>query len=218
MPRLLHLRDAEIEEHGHHGAGDLAREVDVVGLEVAVDHPALVDHRDGGDHRQHHVEGRRERHGAAREPRREGLALEEFHRQERHAALDADVEHRDDVRMLDLCDELGLADEARDGVLVRRHVRVEHLQRDTLVQRRAKCLVDGSKRPDAEGTADAVVPELEVRGKGLDRLLRTRLFFVFVHAMPSRGVPWHPRGDGVNDARGLDFSAAACGAARSGTP
>jgi hypothetical protein len=99
-------------------------------LEVAVDNPARVRRVE----RIGHLHGNRQRlgqwHGPARDPCRERLPLDEFHRDEMPAIAFADVVNRADIRMIERGGGASLATETlrRGGIdlLVRRQKLQRH--------------------------------------------------------------------------------------------
>ena len=111
----------------------LAREEQVLGLQVAVHHPALVG---GLEHAQHLLGDLEElalTDGAlALEPVLQRLALEQLHDQVRRPLVraardDVVVQHLDHARMLDLVGRVPLPPEALEHLLVPRQLGVKHL-------------------------------------------------------------------------------------------
>jgi hypothetical protein len=128
--------------------------------------------RDRGEHRDEQVRrGRGGEHPLALEARVEGLAVEALHRDEGHAALRADVEHRADVRVGDARGDLRLAHEPADDLRVGARDLVQHLERHRALQGLELLrLVDGADGATAEQLADLVPPEPCARCEHVVRL------------------------------------------------
>jgi hypothetical protein len=150
------LRDTEIEHDGSRRSAFALGEEDVARLEIAMHDAGVVSSGDGGDHRQHQIDELLERDPPPlRDLVREIVPLEQLHDEVRHAVVRADVEHRDDVRVLDARRGPSLSEKARRGRLARREVRVERLDGDALaeilvlplVHRRHRALADLATEP-----------------------------------------------------------------------
>ena len=127
----VELGEAEVEELHDLEARALAREEDVLGLEVAMHDAEVV----RGPHRGHHLrEDPRALRGveapSLREPPRERLSLEEVHHHERRAVLELEeVAHVDHVRVVDGGRRPGLAQEPLSVVLALTVLPEEELER-----------------------------------------------------------------------------------------
>ena len=120
------LGEAEVEDL--HGA--VARDHEVLGLQVAVNQARLVRRREPLRHLAQQLEGLPDGKEAARGDMPERLALDELHGEERLAPRLADLEDRDDVPMVQGRRRAGLADEAPKVLGVGEEVGPEHLDRD----------------------------------------------------------------------------------------
>jgi hypothetical protein len=94
---LLHLRDAEVQHLGHRlRVLVFAREEDVLGLDVAVDHPLPVGGRDAAQRRNKQSDQLVHREIVTRHAALEGLALQQLHDQEDRVSLAlhiVDIDH-----------------------------------------------------------------------------------------------------------------------------
>jgi hypothetical protein len=130
--RVERLREAEIQ--------DLHRAVcahfDVRGLEIAVNDPLLVCGfeclRDLFRDRQCFIDGNR----AARDPLREIIALDEFHREGGHAPAFFEPIDGSDVRMIERREHFGFALKTSKPIIASRERRRQNLDRDLTLQLR----------------------------------------------------------------------------------
>ncbi len=122
-----------------------------------MDDPAFV----GGPHRvgqrNGNLEQLRQRQAAGRDEVAERPALDEFHREEVNPVRLLDAVERDDVRVVEGGDGLGLAPEAMEPVGIGRGLRRERLQRHHAAQLKVLGGVDVPHAAVAEGPHDAIV-------------------------------------------------------------
>ena len=123
--RVDDLRDAEVRQLGEVGS-PAGHEEDVLGLEVAVDHPELVRATEGRRDLQGDSERALQIESTGGERRLQGLALDVLHHEEDQPAVFAEVGDLDDVRVVDAVDRARLAQEA----LAVRHVQAQVLAQD----------------------------------------------------------------------------------------
>ncbi len=136
-------------------------EVDVGGLDVAVDDALRVGVVERGQDAVHDVELLVERlQQVAVDRVAEVRALEELHRHvEEPVLLLAEVVHGDDVRVVEEGGRLGLALEALEGLVAGRRAHGERLQGDEAVEDGVLGLVDLAHRAVAELTDDPVLAD-----------------------------------------------------------
>ena len=159
--RRVELGEPEVEDLRDLLAVLALAEVDVLGLEVAVDdadrvrlHEPLGDLADDA-HRRLRVDEPHARHAVV-----ERLALEELHRDERPAVLEAPrVVHLDDVGALHARGGARLAEEALDDDGGVRELGGEHLDGDALADVDVLRLVDGGHPPAPELARDPVLAD-----------------------------------------------------------
>jgi hypothetical protein len=132
---------------------------DVVGLEVAVHDAASVRRGEPARDLQRPVDGLLLRHGRGVEPAAQRLALEQLGHGVGDAVVPAEVVDREDVRMRERGDGLGLALEARERVGVGGQLRGEDLDGDVAVELRVAGAVDLAHPAGAERREDFVGPE-----------------------------------------------------------
>lgn len=149
-------------ELGHAEVGDLgpavARDHDVVRLEVAVDDARVVRARQSVRDLRHQLDPRG--HAAAFAlPLGERLAVDQLHGQEVHVALVAGVVHRHDGRMIERRRRPRLPDEAGHALGIGGAVPRQDLQRDAASQVRVVRAVDLPHAALAEERLDLVAPD-----------------------------------------------------------
>ena len=159
-------RDAEVEDHG---VAPRARvgDHDVVRLEVAVNHPLFVRIREGLEALFHEPEGPRGGDGSLKNFARQGLPVNKLEDEEGRAIVEhPGVDQADDVRMLELRDQLHLALEARDHKVVARLTRglVEDLDRDDLSGGLLPRSVDGAEAALTKGREELVLIAQTITG------------------------------------------------------
>jgi hypothetical protein len=111
------------------------------------------------------VERRRHRHRAhLGQPLLQRLPLEQLHHDEEVAALEADVVHLHDVRMLQLRDRPRLEEQPLDHLGVVRHRR-QQLHRDVAVEADVLRLVDGAHRAAADQLDDLAAARFHPDGR-----------------------------------------------------
>ena len=120
---------------------------DVVGLEVAVDDALAVRGGEAPRDLERPVDRLLLRHGRAVELAAQRLALEQLGHGVGDAVVRAEVVDREDVRMRERGDGLGLALEARERVGVRGQLRGEDLDGDLAVELRVARAVDLAHPP-----------------------------------------------------------------------
>ena len=155
-PRRVHrLGEAEVEDL------DLAvrRELDVRGLQVAVDDPLLVRRLEGLGDLAGDGEGLVERERAALQPLGEVFALDELHDEGADAARLLEAVDRGDVGVLQLGEELRLALEAGEALGVGGERLGQDLDRDLALQLRVGRPVDDPHAALAERGGDLVRAE-----------------------------------------------------------
>ncbi len=151
--RLAQLCQAEVEDL--HAA--VAREHDVVGLEVPVDDAPLVRARQAQRDLPCDVLGLGGFQGPGSEPVTQAGALHQLHR-EVHAAVGlSDVVDRGDVGVVDHRSRPRLADEPASPLLVPRHGLRQDLQRDLTAEPRVLGAVDDAHSPLSQLRHDAVM-------------------------------------------------------------
>ena len=91
--------------------------------------------------------------------RRERAAVDQLHRDEHQAAVGlAEVDHRDDVRMIELARRVGFLREPQPHLERRGAVADHHLDRELLVrEQRVVCAIDARHRSLADERVDHVV-------------------------------------------------------------
>jgi hypothetical protein len=130
---------------------------DVLRLEVAMDHPAIVRRREPGAEPPRRFDRFiRGQPADAREQRREVLAVHVFHRDERHALDLANVVHAADVRVRDQARHPHLAVETLEQALVVRRFLGQELQSDRLTQRQVHRPVDLTHPAAAQQRENAI--------------------------------------------------------------
>ena len=109
--------------------------------------------------RNRHGEHVAHAHARARNPLVERLALHQFHRDELDAAVAADVEHGDDVRVVERGGGARLLREPAPGVVVQAASREEGFQRDVAVQPGVAGAIDLAHASGAERLEDLIRAE-----------------------------------------------------------
>ena len=123
---LAHARDAEVE----HLEPAVGHDEQVVGLDVAVDDPLCVRRREHVEELVGEAQEIGQRHGALLGARREALALEQLHHEERRAVLgDVDVVDLDGAGVTKFVRGLRLALEALAQIAILRERGVQDLDR-----------------------------------------------------------------------------------------
>jgi len=111
------------------------------------------------EHGQHHRHGVSERKRAAGDPTGEGLALEQFHRNEQLAIVFADFMNLADSRMGEAGGGARFPPEALASVLIH-GARMDHFQRDLAAQSLVASAVDHAHAALAELARNAVPADL----------------------------------------------------------
>ena len=144
----------------------VGRDEQVGWLDVAVRDALFVRRREAGGDLPAEVDrlGRGQRPG--REPRRERLAFQELGDEVRRAVVRAEIEDREDVRMIERARRVRLAHEALQPVGVSGEGRGQHFDRDVTIEARVPGPVDLAHAPVAERRDDLVGAE---PGAGTDR-------------------------------------------------
>ena len=166
-------REAEVEDHRL----ARARDHDVAGLDVAVQHARLVRRVERARRLLEELDrrpGRRHPRGATiargRDPARERLAVDVPHRDVGHAVFLARVEDRADARVIDPRGHLGLTPEALEQIVGERRDRRQDLERDLAIELRVDREVDHALAAAAELAHEAVSPEPRLLRGGRARL------------------------------------------------
>ena len=149
------LGQAEVE-HLHLAVG---RDLDVRGLEVAVDDALVVRGLERLGNLLRDAQRLDERDRPAAQAIREVFALHQLHHQRAAAAGFLEAVDAGDVRMAERGQHLRLAVEARHAVLVVREVLGQQLQRDVAVQARVGRAEHLSHAASPELAGDAIVRE-----------------------------------------------------------
>ena len=178
---------------------------DVRRLEIAVDHPGRVQRTQGREHGAAQGERLRDRQRPPAEPVRQGLALEQLHRDEELPLVLADLVHLADVRVIDPGRRAGLPAEPPAGRLVGLG---DRLDRDPAPQALVLGREDDPHSALPESVQDAVAsePPGRVRGGRSGRLAAQALEQAAQHALargsaerrsprPEFVVLFHSRGD-----------------------
>ena len=131
----------------------------VVRLQVAVDDPLVVSSRESVRELQRILHGLAHRQGAQSEPRAQRLALEQLRDHVERAVGLAEIVNRQDVRMGQRRDRLGLALEAREGLRAPGELPGEDLDRNLPVQARVPGPVHLAHPASAERCLDLVGTE-----------------------------------------------------------
>jgi hypothetical protein len=128
------LGDPEVEQHRVLATVDAGDQHHVLGLEIAVDQAAGVEGVDRVGELAEQLERLLDRQRAARDPRRQRLAVKLLHREVGPPVGDlADREHLDDAGVVDLGEPPRLDQELLPLLRRRRERGVQHLQRDLTV-------------------------------------------------------------------------------------
>ena len=160
------LGEAEIE----HLDAPVGHDHDVAGLQVAVGDALLMGAADRVGKRYREVEKPVDRQAAGRNHLVERLSLDELHGQEvepfaiRTLGV-LDRVDRDDVRVVERGDDLGLALEALQPLGIFGHVGGQHLQCDAALQAGVLCDIDLTHAAGCQQLDDLVGSQL---GSGLD--------------------------------------------------
>ncbi len=156
-----HLRDAEIEHLHELGVAVLLEDEDVLGLEVAVDHPGVVGLAERPRRLRHHRDrAPRGERPLALDQRGEGLAFEELHHVVPEAVGGAAVvEHAHGVGVAQEGHRAHLTFEAGDGD-PRLAAGLEHLDGDGLLERAVPGEPHLAHRAGADHALELVAPHL----------------------------------------------------------
>jgi hypothetical protein len=149
----LHLREAEVQDHGLPPPGH----EDVRRLDVAVDDPLGVGGVESVGELDAEIEQRVVLRGSRRDAVPEGLALEPLHADEGLALVLADVVDGADVRVVEGGSGPGLALESLPGLAVGEQAFREELEGDAAPEPRVLGLVDDAHASAAELPEHAVV-------------------------------------------------------------
>ena len=132
---LAHTRDAEVEELDRVAVPVARADIDVLGLEIAMDDAARVRRFEAAQHGARDEARARRRQLSLLELVGERVAREQLHDEiELPLGGTAEVGHADDVLVLDEAGGARLDGEALDGVGLGAHLGVQHLERDLLLQ------------------------------------------------------------------------------------
>ena len=127
------------------------------GLRIAVKHSRVVCVREGARNREHDRQGMLDRQQVeVPEERPEVRAREELHDQVWQAGLGADVEHDDDVWMMQPRCDLSLAEEPVADLFVVREVLVKDLHRHRFAQPHVRGLEHARRRAVSDQPHDLV--------------------------------------------------------------
>ena len=166
LDRLQVRREPEVE-HLHLGA----HHHDVVGLEIAVQDPMAMKVRQGAERLHDEIDLHRHRATAAGVDDVQRV-LFEVHGEERHAvAIEPIVEHADDVRVAERCQQAELPRQLEPRLADAgaspggRGARPEALQRDHASRRAVERPVDGPHPPTADLVEDPVPATEELGGR-----------------------------------------------------
>ena len=144
----------------------------VLRLEVAVHQPRRMGRRQPPPRRDEDVQHLAPVARAVAQPALERPAAQELHRQEDLPVEDADVVHRDHVRVRQPRHRLRLAQKARaPGILAAELASLEELEGDLSIQLRIVGAVHDAHRAAAHALDDQVAPE---SGPGVERRQLTR--------------------------------------------
>ncbi len=136
--------DAEVEDADVHAHAALADQEDVVGLDVTVDDALLVGVGERQQQLAADLQARLERQRAARlQPFAQRLSFQELHDEVRaKRRVEAEIVDGDDVRVLELTGDAGLALETGVELLLGAQLGVDELDGDDALQRQVLGLVD----------------------------------------------------------------------------
>jgi hypothetical protein len=192
------LGDAEVEQLDPRPAWDLVvrDDHDVVGLEIAMDDPGLVD---GGDRRGQSTHGphrerlRQRSPGGAVEVRAQRLTRDQLHREPRAVGrrLTA-IEDVDQPGMIEAAQDVDLGQEPADGGGADRGaaVRRQELERSALADADVTGLDHDPHAAAAERADHAVRPDLHAGREGIDRLPRGGVGHLSIMPSPRRCQGW----------------------------
>ncbi|MFO0631836.1 MAG: hypothetical protein U0168_03200 [Nannocystaceae bacterium] len=165
-------REAEV---GHaHLLGAIVvqrRDHDVVGLEVAVQQPGPVRRREPAPGRAQHLQHRHTAAAVRREPRAQGAAVDEFHRQPHLLADHAGVVDRHDVGVVEPRQRPGLARESTARLTTTGDVRAQQLDRDLAIELGIVGQHDLTHAAATQPLQQAIAPQLHrPRARGAEQL------------------------------------------------
>ena len=155
------FRDAEVEDLG----AAVAREKDVLGLEVTVDDAFVMRRGEPLRDLQRGVDGAARRERAAREPVAQGLALKELADDVRPAAVMPDVVDRQEVRMVEHPGGARFLLEPLQLLLVAGGEVGQYFDRDVAPEARVFRTIDHAHAAFADDAGNAVRPEHRVWGE-----------------------------------------------------
>ena len=161
--RLDQLGEAEVQDL----QVAVARQHQVLGLQVAVDDAVRVRAGEGARRLRGELEELAQRQRLLRERLAQRAALHELHRDVERAGLVADVEHRHDVRVVERRRGAGLALEALAAVLARGELGPQPLDRDLAPEPRVARAEHLAHATRAERAQDLVGSEARAGGEGL---------------------------------------------------
>jgi len=154
---LQELGDREVEQLHEVGRAGHVQEEHVVGLDVAVDDADRVRLGERRAALDEDLGDPVRRHRSLLDRRAQHLTVEELHGQEVPAVLRlTEVEHADRVRVLEPRACARLVGEALHPLLIRRHLRVQHLDGDDAIDRDLLRLVDDAHPAFADAGQDLV--------------------------------------------------------------
>ena len=130
----------------------------ILGLEIAMNDLDRVRRRHRARRLDRDVDGLADAHPLAREPPRQRLAVQELHHDVRDFVLDhPDVDHLDDVRVMDGGGRARLIDEPQHQAGTLEVLALQHLHCDAAPQYRMLRQVHDAHRPVADQLAELVV-------------------------------------------------------------
>jgi hypothetical protein len=139
------LRQAEVEDLDPFVGGD----EQVLRFQIAMDNPLAVRRGEASRNGDGITDGLAHRDRAGDQALTQRLPFEQLRDDERGVPLDADVVHRQDVRVVQRGERAGLLLEALEPIGVGRQCRRQHLDRDVASQPRVAGAVDTSPIPPA---------------------------------------------------------------------
>src|SRR5581483_2862646 len=125
-------------------------------LEVAMDDASLMSGLEAVGHLPRELDGLVDRNGAARQPRREILSLDQLECEADDAVRFFEAVDCSDVRMIERGEDLRFAPESRDAFLVLREARRQHLDGGIAIQTLVARAEDFTHPARADGREDLV--------------------------------------------------------------
>ena len=141
----------------------VAREEEVVGLDVAMDDALFVRRGQAGGRLPREVDRFRRRQRTLAEPRRERFALEELGDDVRAPVVRADVEHSDDIGVVEPADGLSFSGESPKTIFVRSEGGGEDLQRHVATEPGIARAIDFAHTAGADESHDLVRSDIKTR-------------------------------------------------------